>query len=198
MLAFAAAVLLLIGTPGPGVLSTAGVAAGFGPRPATRFVFGLFLGNNLVAVTVISGLAALILADPRVRIVLLGLSLLYICYLALRIALAGSKIGFIERSAPPGINGGILLQVINPKAYAVSTTLFTGFAFWPASYSVEVILKLLIFNLIWIPLHFVWLFMGLWLNRLDLSDRAQGAINIGMALSMLGVVVLAALTQIGA
>ena len=44
MLSFAAAVLFLIITPGPGVLSTAGVGSGFGFRAGLGYVGGLFLG----------------------------------------------------------------------------------------------------------------------------------------------------------
>jgi threonine/homoserine/homoserine lactone efflux protein len=151
MLGFAAAVFFLIITPGPGVLSTAGVGAGFGFRAGARYVTGLFLGNNLVAVMVVSGLAALVLADPRIRIVLFALSFGYLTYLALRIAFAGARLAFIEKTQAPGVWGGILLQIINPKAYAVSTALFTGFAFLPGSYLTEVALKFVIMNAIWVP-----------------------------------------------
>ena len=64
MLTFAAAVFLLIVTPGPGVLSTAGVGAAFGWRQGLFYVAGLCAGTNLVSLAVISGLAAVILADP--------------------------------------------------------------------------------------------------------------------------------------
>ena len=193
MLTFAAAVFFLIITPGPGVLSTAGVGAGFGFRPGSRYVFGLFLGTNLVALAVVSGLAALILADARIRTLLFVLSFGYLTYLAIRIALAGSRVAFIERAHPPGIFGGILLQAVNPKAYAVNTALFSGFAFLPENYPLEVALKFLIVNAIWIPIHFLWLWAGVSLHRLNLSEQAHRQINIAMAVSMLLVVVLAVL-----
>lgn len=192
MLTFAAAVFFLIITPGPGVLSTAGVGSGFGYRPGLVYVFGLFIGTNLVALSVVTGLAAILLADPRIRTVLLVASAAYLVYLAIRIALAGSKIGFIHRSAPPGIVGGLLLQAINPKAYAVNTTLFTGFSFLPGNFLAEVALKFLIVNAIWIPIHLAWLWAGVTLHRLDLAPGTQRIINIVMALSMLAVVGLAA------
>ena len=87
MLTFAAAVFLLIITPGPGVLSTAGVGAAFGWRQGLFYVGGLCAGTNLVSLAVISGLAAIILAEPVVRTVLLFASSAYLGYLALRIAL---------------------------------------------------------------------------------------------------------------
>ncbi len=191
MLTFAAAVFFLIITPGPGVLSTAGVGSAFGARPGTRYVLGLFIGNNMVAMTVILGIAAVILADPRIRTVLFLASTAYLLYLALRIALAGSQIGFIEARRPPGVFNGIALQMINPKAYAVNTTFFSGFSFMPGNLSSETVLKLLIMNLIWIPIHFLWLWLGIRLRQLDLSEGTHRAINVAMSLSMLAVVVLA-------
>ncbi len=196
MLSFAAAVFFLIITPGPGVLSTAGVGAGFGYRAGSRYVVGLFLGTNLVALAVVSGLAALILADERIRTVLFVLSFGYLSYLAFRIAFAGSKLAFIEKARAPGVSGGVLLQLINPKAYAVNTAFFTGFAFLPSSYAAEVGLKFLIMNAIWVPIHVAWLWIGVTLSRLDLPPRAHRAINIGMAVSMMMVVVLAVAAQL--
>ena len=191
MLTFAAAVFFLIVTPGPGVLSTAGVGSAFGARPGTRYVLGLFIGTNMVALAVVSGLAAAILADARIRTVLFFLSAAYLFYLALRIAMAGSRIAFIEARKPPGIANGIALQMINPKAYAVNTTLFSGFSFLPGSLLAETLFKFLIVNAIWVPIHFMWLWLGITLRRLDLSERTHRAINIAMSLSMLAVVVLA-------
>jgi threonine/homoserine/homoserine lactone efflux protein len=191
MLTFAAAVFFLIITPGPGVLSTAGVGAGFGFRAGTRYVGGLFLGTNMVALAVVSGLAALIVADPRIRTVLFVASFGYLTYLAVRIGFAGSRVAFIERARPPGILGGVVLQTVNPKAYAVNTALFTGFAFLPESYLTEIGLKFLIVNTIWLPVHFLWLWAGVSLHRLNLSERAHSAINVSMAVTMLAVVFLA-------
>lgn len=195
MLTFAAAVFFLIITPGPGVLSTAGVGAAFGARAGTRYVAGLFIGTNLVCLAVVSGLTAVLLADARLRTILFFASILYLSYLALKIALAGSKIAFIERQSPPGVFGGIALQAINPKAYAVNTALFTGFGFMPDNYPVEIALKFVIVNAIWIPIHFAWLWLGITLRRMNLPHRTQRAINVAMALSMLLVVALAATAQ---
>jgi len=191
MLTFTAAVFFLLITPGPGVLSTAGVGAAFGARPGARYVLGLFLGSNLVMVAVVSGIAAIILADPRIRTVLLAASTAYLLYLALRIALAGSKIAFIKAHSAPGIANGIALQIINPKAYVVATTMFSGFSFLPGSLLAETIVKFVILNAIWVPIHFLWLGLGIRLNQLNLPAHSQRRINIAMSLSMLIVVGLA-------
>ncbi len=191
MLTFSAAVFFLIITPGPGVLSVAGVGSAFGSQPGARYIAGLFAGTNLVAIAVVSGMAAIILANPDIRLLLLIASGAYLTFLAGRIAFSGSKIAFIEAVKPPGFWGGVALQAINPKAYAVNTALFSGFAFLPQSLITETLLKFLILNAIWIPIHFLWLYAGVTLHRLQLPSHIQFRINIIMALSMLAVVGLA-------
>lgn len=189
MLTFALAVFLLIITPGPGVLSLAGVGAAYGWRQGFWYLFGLFLGTNLVCFAVISGLATAVLADSTIRTMLLIISVGYLVYLSLSIALAGSKIAFIHITKP-GVISGLTLQFINPKAYAVNTALFSGFAFYPESLIIETGIKLIIANFIWLLLHCLWLFVGLKINRLELSVRTQRLINLSMALCLLAVVSL--------
>lgn len=191
MSAFFIAVFLLLITPGPGVLSTAGVGSAFGYTAGLRYLIGLFIGTNLVAIAVVTGLAGIMLSTPWLRQLLLVASALYLGYMAFRIATAGSKIAFIESSSAPGWITGIGMQIINPKAYAVNTTLFTGFAFGHADLLSETLLKLLIINAIWIPIHLLWLAAGVNLKKLAIKDSTQQAINIGMAVSMLLVVALA-------
>ena len=193
MITFALAVFFLIITPGPGVMSTAGVGAAFGRDAGLRYMIGLFIGTNITATMVVTGLAAAITADDRIRTALAILSLAYLAYLGLRIAFAGSKVAFLSRAAPPGIRGGILLQLVNPKSYAVNAALFSGFAFMPDAPAVEMALKFLIMNIIWVPIHVTWLWAGLTIEALDLPDRTQRAINIAMACAMFAVVLLAAL-----
>lgn len=191
MLTFAAAVFFLIITPGPGVMTTAGFGSAYGFRPSLRYVLGLFIGTNIVMLAVMTGVAAIILSIPWLRMVLMIASVAYLLYLAARIAFAGAQISFMEAKTAPGITGGLMLQAINPKAYAVNTSLITGFNYAPDAFLFEMITKALIINMIWIPIHLAWLWAGVALHRLNLPARTQRAINIAMALSMIGVVALA-------
>ena len=194
MFAFALAVFLLIVTPGPGVLSAAGIGAAYGRGSGLKYVAGLCLGNFTVGLAVVTGLAAILYSVSLVRTVLAVASTLYLLCLAFRIATAGAKIAFIEAKSEPGYLDGFILQFINPKCYAVNTFLFTGFAFLPTNLVAETAIKFLIFNAIWIPLHLIWLWAGISLHRLDLAPSTQSKINIGMALAMLAVVALALLS----
>lgn len=191
MLSFLTATFLLIITPGPGVLTTAGIGAAYGYRSGTRFLLGLWIGTNLVSIAVVSGLATLLLATDWLRTLLLLASAGYLGYLAARIAFAGSTVSFIAARRQPGVLDGVLLQAINPKAYAVNSTLFSGFAFLPHDLFTETLIKFAIMNLLWVPVHFAWLAAGVNLKRLALSGRTQRAINVAMGVSMMAVVALA-------
>lgn len=197
MIEFAAACFFLLITPGPGVLSVAGVGSGFGYRAGFSYLWGLCAGNFLVGLAVATGLAAIIFSIPYVRVTLLVASIAYLTWLAAKIALSGSKVAFAAPSHAPGFRDGITLQAINPKAYAVNTTLFTGFAFLPASYPGEVLVKFMILNAFWIPIHFLWLGAGVKIKQLELPARTQRAINVAMALAMLAVVGIALLAEFG-
>lgn len=192
MLSFTVAVFFLLITPGPGVLTTAGIGSGYGWSAGVRFLIGLFIGTNLVAIAVVSGLAAILFSVPWLRNVLMVVSIGYLFYLAIRIAFSRSRIAFIESRKPLGLLNGIALQIINPKAYAVNTALFSGFAFWPESLLAETLVKFAVINAIWVPIHFIWLGAGVGLHRLNLTERAQFLVNLGMALAMLAVVGLTA------
>ena len=193
MIEFCLAVFFLLITPGPGVLSTAGVGAAFGFRAGLSFVAGLFVGGAATMLMVITGLSAIMLALPLLRTVLLIASICYLCYLAWRIATAGTRIGFKAAERPLGFRSAFTMQFINPKAYVVATTLFSGFAFMPDAPVREVVIKLILFNAIWIPVHLIWLRLGVTLGSLNLGPNIQQKINIAMAGAMLIVVGIAAL-----
>ncbi len=195
MVEFIVAVFFLLITPGPGVLTTAGIGAAYGMRAGFGFVGGLGVGGFINMMLVITGLAALVLAVPGLRQVLLFASVGYLLYLAWRVASAGSRIGFTAAERPLGFRNGLTLQFVNPKAYVVSTALFSGFAFLPEAPVWEIIIKLIVFNAIWVPVHLIWLGAGASLGSLNLSHRTQRMINIGMAAAMLVVVVVALLAS---
>ncbi len=187
MISFVLAIFLLILTPGPGVLSLAGVGAAFGWRQGFKYLIGLFLGYNIAFLAAIFGLSAIMLANPTVRTLLLFVSASYLGYLAIRIAFAGTKISFINISKP-GLLTGLTFQLINPKVYAVNMTILSGFAFYPQNFAVETSLKFVITNVIWFLLHSFWLFIGIRINQLQLPEHIQKNVNIFMAISLVAVV----------
>ena len=190
MINFAVAVFFLIITPGPGVLSVAGVGAAFGYRSGIRYILGLCLGTNMVALAVVTGLATIVLANYPLRLIFMLCSSSYLLFLAYKIAWSSTNISFSQSERKPGILAGVLLQLVNPKAYAVNTAMYAGFLIYPESLSFEIGIKFLIMNLIWFPIHLFWLFLGVYLKSLNLSPKLQFRINFLMAVALVIVVIL--------
>jgi threonine/homoserine/homoserine lactone efflux protein len=71
MITFALAIVLMLSTPGPGVLSAAGVGAGFGAQAGLRYIAGLCIGQALVFVFVAAGLSTVVLTNPWLRLTLM-------------------------------------------------------------------------------------------------------------------------------
>ena len=190
MIIFSLAVFFLLITPGPGVLSTAGIGSAFGFRSGIRYVFGLFIGTNIVAIIVISGLATVVFSFPIVRTICLFLSSIFFIYLALKIILSDTKLNFLKSQDIPGITHGVMLQLINPKAYVVNLTFYSGFAFYPADFILEILIKIVITNLIWIPIHLIWLYAGVLFYELPLSKTTKNTVKYLMGISLILVVIL--------
>ena len=71
MLPFIIAVTLLMLTPGPAILMVINLGINYGFKSGIRFVLGVIIGANIVVLSVILGLASVILTYPTLRLILL-------------------------------------------------------------------------------------------------------------------------------
>ena len=81
----------------------------------------------------ITGFVAILLSIYPLRLLLFFVSTGYLLYIASKIAFVCTKLAFVEVQEAPGILIGILLQVINPKAFVVNTSSIMGFGFFQAA-----------------------------------------------------------------
>ena len=187
---------LMMVTPGPGVLSLAGVGAGFSWRVGIMYLIGLFLGTNGVALLVVLGFKQFLFEIDGVELTFLVLSLSYLSFLSWRIATSDNKTGFKETSKAPKLYEGIFLQFVNPKAYVVQGHLFVVLSLGMISYNTEILTKFLIVNSIWIPIHILWLWLGISLKKWSLASNKQVWVNRGMGLALFAVVILSAIMEL--
>mgnify|MGYP001282844092 FL=1 len=187
---------LMMVTPGPGVLSLAGVGAGFGWKVGMMYLIGLFFGTNGVALFVVLGFKQFLFEIDGVEITFLLLSLSYLSFLSWRIATSDNKTGFKQSLKAPRLYEGIFLQFVNPKAYVVQGHLFVVLSLGMASFNTEIIVKFIIVNSIWIPIHLLWLWLGISLKRWSLAVNKQIWVNRGMGLALFAVVVLSAFMEL--
>lgn len=187
---------LMMVTPGPGVLSLAGVGAGFGWRVGIMYLIGLFLGTNGVALLVVLGFKQFLFEIDGVELTFLFLSLSYLSFLSWRIATSDNKTGFKQSFKSPKLYEGVFLQFVNPKAYVVQGHLFIVLSLGILPYNLEIITKFIIVNSIWIPIHFFWLWLGISLKKWSLASNKQIWVNRGMGLALFAVVILSGIMEL--
>ena len=194
MISFIVAVFFLIITPGPAVLALAGVGACFSFKMGFRFLTGLAVGNITVSILVITGISSVIFAVPAMRVFFLIISTSFLLILSYKIITHGSKIAFPNHLSVPNVVDGIILQLINPKAYAVHTLIFSGFSIYPNDFFLETTWKLIAMNTIWFPIHFIWLAGGSIIKEISLKPKSQVIVNVSMGTSLLIVSILSVLS----
>ncbi len=77
----------------------------------------------------------------------------------------------------------------------VNGILFTGFPLQGFNLQQEILIKTLIINFVWVPVHFIWLWLGVKLRQWGLSKGRQSAVNKSKAFCLLIVILLAGLGE---
>jgi len=191
MLTFALAVTLLMLTPGPAVLMIANIGVNFNFRKGMPFVLGVIIGANVVAVSVMLGIATIINTYTLLRLILLTISSIFIFYLAVKILMKNPEEQKTSNFTKINFYDGLILQILNPKNYIVQITLFSGFLIGDDNFILEAVIKLLIANMIWLPMHLVWLILGVRINKMQLSKKILRILNMIMAGLLLSFIAMA-------
>ena len=124
---FALITLATVGTftPGPNTTLSATMAANHGLYRALPFVFAVPAGWGILLILNAAGLGAMVLGFPPLRWGLLATGVLYLLWLAYKIA---STQGLSEAAQGPivGFKQGVMLQFINIKAWFLAMAVVSG------------------------------------------------------------------------
>lgn len=187
VLSFSLASIALLASPGPATVALAASGASFGLRRSLNFYFGIVVGLVPAIALVAGGFFVALRAVPVVSSVLFAASVAYILYLAVKIALA-PPLSNPGEVASPGFPSGFILGITNVKAYAVFAALFGGFALG-ISDQWDVLIKAAICMAVIVVFDFLWLATGSNLRRYFTDPLLNRAVNVGLAILMLVMVV---------
>ena len=194
MIAFIIVVFVLAATPGPALLSIVGAGSALGFKGGLPYTFGALLGANIVIMLSIVGFASILMAAPNLKIFLSIVSLSYLVYVAFQVAGYNQTVNDTEKKCRLGVINGVIIQLLNPKAYAVGIALLSGFPLAMNNMFSEVIIKLLLINSIFVPAYFLWLFFGEILHARLLVTTNNKTVNVSLALLMMLSVVISAIS----
>ncbi len=154
---------LFYATPGPAVLSLALSGSAFGVRRSAPYVMGLLVGlmSNL-GITGL-GLAVVFERFPTVGLIFRYGSLVYVLYLATKLFQPAHAADGSRR--PLRFVDGIVLNLINPKAYAASLTILGAFAETGADYAASFVWIFCVLLAVGTLVDVLWLSAGAYLSR---------------------------------
>lgn len=186
--------IAVMGSPGPSTISLTAMAAAFGLRGALRYGWGLVAGTIAVLLSVAFGLVALLLAVPGAAPVLLGVSALYILWLAYQIATAPPLGAKPQDMQAPAFMGGLLLAIANPKAYLAIAAVFAGNTLLPGQPGPDAALKIAVLSGMIALIHLAWLLAGAAFARALHDPFWSRVVNITLAIAL---VVMTGLALLG-
>ena len=179
---FLLAGMLLTGSPGPNTLSLAAAGAAFGARAGAPYLAGVVAGMLAVMIIVATGLVGVIFAVPGAKTALAVFAAVYFVYLAVRIATA-PPLGEAPTGAPaPAFNAGMVLSLVNPKAYAAMAALFSGFVLVQDRLAADAAVKIAILLVVITVACIGWLVAGSALTTLFRDPRSSRFINVSLAI----------------
>lgn len=171
-------------TPGPNNLMLMSSGLTFGLRRTMPHLAGVTLGFMLMVALVGLGINALFATFPWLDTFLKIASILYLLWLAYKIASSGAvQASGRDRSAPLTFLQAAAFQWVNPKAWMMAVTAVAVYVS-TAQFAFDLSVVTLIFGLINLPCICIWASFGTLLRRVVDNSKLMHAINIGMALAL--------------
>lgn len=166
-------------TPGPNNLMLMASGANFGFRRTIPHMLGVAIGFVFMIVMVGIGLVGLFDLWPPAYTVLKVVSIVYMLWLAWKIANAGAPQTDQENRTPMSFMQAALFQWVNPKAWTMALTSVTVYA--PNQNMVAVLWVAAIFGLVNLPSVSSWALLGQTMRRWLSSPARLRAFNWTMA-----------------
>jgi len=168
-------------TPGPNNLMVLASGANWGLRRTLPHIAGIAFGFPVMILAVGLGLSVVFTTFPWLHEVLKWAAFAYLCFLALRIALAGRP-GTADASARPmSFLEAAAFQWVNPKAWALVISGLALFAAAEGNKVVETGVIAVLFGLVCLPNGVAWGLFGGAIAGFLADDRRRLQFNVAMA-----------------
>jgi len=176
----------VVSTFTPGATTTLATASGahFGFRRSLPFMMGVALALAAMAIAAAGGLAGLLLAAPSLELALRIAGSLYLLWLAVRIGRSGPPELGRSVARPITFTGALLIQLQNPKGWAMVLGAAASFAGLTAGAAELAAVLGTVFGLLALLSLMLWCAAGMLLARLLRRPWHWRALNIALALAL--------------
>jgi len=176
-------------TPGPNNIMIMASGVNFGVNRSLPHLLGICFGFPVMLIMVGLGLSTIFVEYPSLHEVIKVLGLIYLLYLARKIAFSAPASLEGSVSKPFSFSQAAFFQWVNPKAWVMAISAISAFTSPSSGVYIEVLVISLIFFLVTFPCVGAWLFFGVGLKRFLRSQNYLRLFNASMA-SLLVVSVL--------
>jgi threonine/homoserine/homoserine lactone efflux protein len=171
-------------TPGPNNLMLMNSGANFKFKKTIPHLLGVGIGFTLMIALVGLGVIKLFDSFPLSYDVLKVLSIVYLLYLAFKIANSTGNLDQKSSSAKPfTFIQAALFQWVNPKAWTMALTAISIYA--PSKSLSAVLFVAMVFGIVNLPCISAWVVLGQKIQVLLTDQRRLRAFNISMALLLI-------------
>ncbi len=173
-------------TPGPNNLMMLSSGLNYGVKASLPHLAGICGGFPLMVLLIGMGMGAVFTALPWLHIAIKVIGVIYLCWLAWRIAT--SPVSSLETQQKPPLTfwQALLFQWVNAKAWVMATGAVAAFTTLGGSLWWEVSQITLAFLLLSVPCVGCWLLFGAALRRVLTQVLWQRMFNYTMALLLFG------------
>lgn len=156
-------------------------AASFGFRRTVPAVGGVSLGFPVMLVLVGAGLGGVLSQWPWLLDVLRPIGILYLLWLAGKIAAGPTDVKARRAGKPPGFIQMAMFQFVNPKAWTLAVAALAAYTgFWEV-FLLEVLLLAVLALVATVPCISAWALLGVGAGRLITDPRSMRIFNVVMA-----------------
>ncbi|MCP3673481.1 MAG: LysE family translocator [Gammaproteobacteria bacterium] len=181
---------LLLGSPGPAPLALAATGATYGIKNGIPFLLGILSGLAIAIIGATVGIAALFSAFPNIKLIVQVAGVLYIVYVAQKIARAPALCSSGKTSGTsPAFIDGFILNLLNPKAYAAFLAIFSQFLLPLQTDLLSYVTTAIICFIVAVFVDVAWLVLGGVLRPFFESPKSARILRLTFAVLMVVAVV---------
>jgi threonine/homoserine/homoserine lactone efflux protein len=174
-------------TPGPNNLMLMASGANYGFHRTIPHMLGIGIGFTIMLFLVGIGLLTLFDAIPYSYETLKVASVLYLCWLAWKVATAVAPEQSSRKGKPFSFLQAAMFQWINPKAWTMALSAFTLYA--PDRSLFSVLLVSLVFGIVNIPSISAWTLIGQKMQAILTNPTRLMAFNYTMAVLLIATLI---------
>ncbi|MDR8019637.1 LysE family translocator [Nesterenkonia aerolata] len=169
------------GTPGPNNTIAMASGATFGLRRTIPTIAGVNIGFPTMIILVGIGLGQVLEQWPVILDVLRPIGIIYLLYLAWKIATGPTDLAAQRQGSPPGFVQMALFQFVNPKAWTMVVGVIAAYTGAWESFVLEILVIALVYAVFGTPCTTVWALLGVGVGRVLSRPAHLRIFNLVMA-----------------